>query len=79
MRTNVVLNDELLREAMKYAHARTRKALIEEALRVLIETRSEERRSRDYRERAEALDRKLERLVLREPPHRILRSDRSRP
>jgi Arc/MetJ family transcription regulator len=78
MRTNIVLNDDLLREAMKYTRARTKRALVEEALRVLIETRSGERRVRDYRERAEALDRKLERLVLREPPHRILRSDRSR-
>jgi hypothetical protein len=31
MRTNVVLNDELMREAKQYSHAATKKALIEEA------------------------------------------------
>lgn len=38
MRTNVVLNDELLKEAKKFSKAKTKKGLIDEALREYVET-----------------------------------------
>lgn len=37
MRTNIVINDRLLKEAFKYSSARTKKDLINEALEKLIE------------------------------------------
>ena len=46
MRTNIVLDDELVREAFKYSPARTKKELIHEALREYVENR----RRKDLRE-----------------------------
>ncbi|MFH1570379.1 MAG: type II toxin-antitoxin system VapB family antitoxin [Gemmatimonadota bacterium] len=46
MRTNVVLNDDLMREAMQYVSARTRRAPIEEALRTFVDVKAAERRRR---------------------------------
>jgi Arc/MetJ family transcription regulator len=39
MRTNIVLDDDLVREAFKYSKAKTKKELIHEALRELIASR----------------------------------------
>ncbi len=39
MRTNIVINDDLLEEAFSVSSARTKKALIHEALRELIRIR----------------------------------------
>jgi Arc/MetJ family transcription regulator len=39
MRTNIVLDDELMEEAFKHSDARTKKDLIHEALRELIRLR----------------------------------------
>lgn len=39
MRTNIVLDDELVKSAFKHSRAKTKKALIHEALRELIATR----------------------------------------
>lgn len=78
MRFNVVLDEEILREARKYSSARTQRGLLEEALRTFVETKAAERRTENYRSRVRALDRKAAGLVLRESPHRILRSDRAR-
>jgi Arc/MetJ family transcription regulator len=39
MRTNIVLNDDLVREAFRHSHARTKKALVHEALEELIRVR----------------------------------------
>lgn len=78
MRTNIVLNDDLVREAMKYASARSKRALVEEALKTFIAAKAAQRRAAGYRERLQVLDRKLAGLVLRENPHRVLRAARER-
>lgn len=39
MRTNIVLDDELVREAQRLTGIRTKRELVAEALRSLIETR----------------------------------------
>ncbi len=39
MRTNVVLDDEIVKTAFKYSRAKTKKELINEALRELIASR----------------------------------------
>ncbi|RLC71469.1 MAG: type II toxin-antitoxin system VapB family antitoxin [Chloroflexi bacterium] len=46
MRTNIVLDDELVKEAFKYSLAKTKKELIHEALREYVENR----RRKDLRE-----------------------------
>jgi len=78
MRTNIVLNDELVREAMQYSKAKTKKALIEEALLTLVRVQSEERRRKSYRQRLAALETRLGSIKLRESAADILRQDRAR-
>lgn len=39
MRTNIVLDDEIVKTAFKYSRAKTKKELIDEALRELINSR----------------------------------------
>jgi Arc/MetJ family transcription regulator len=78
MRTNIVLNDDLIHEAFQYSTAQTKRALIEEALMVFVEVRSAERRRETYRNRLEQLQAKLTNLELREKPSSILKADRQR-
>jgi len=52
MRTNIVLDEELLREAFSVSGARTKKDLIHEALRTLVSLR----RRRDLTELAGKID-----------------------
>ncbi len=42
MRTNVVVDDELMAQAMKQTGLKTKKAVIEEALRTLVRLKSQE-------------------------------------
>lgn len=39
MRTNIDIDDRLMREAMQTSGARTKRAVVEEALRLLVQTR----------------------------------------
>lgn len=78
MRTNIVLNDDLVREAMQYSTARTRRALVEEALATYVAVKAEERRRATYRERLRILETRLRDVRLRERPADLLRADRER-
>ena len=41
MRTNIEIDDKLMRQAMRSSGARTKRAAVEEALRLLIRTRDQ--------------------------------------
>ena len=41
MRTNIDIDDDLMREAMRTSGAATKRAVVEEALRLLIQTRGQ--------------------------------------
>ena len=41
MRTNIDIDDELMRQAMRSSGARTKRAVVEEGLRLLIRTRDQ--------------------------------------
>ena len=41
MRTNIDIDDRLMRQAMRTSGARTKRAVVEEALRLLIQTRGQ--------------------------------------
>jgi Arc/MetJ family transcription regulator len=41
MRTNIDIDDRLMRQAMRSSGARTKRAVVEEALRLLIQTRGQ--------------------------------------
>jgi len=76
MRTNIVLDDELVREAMRYSRAKTKRALIEDALRTLVRVRAEENRRKSYRDRLTAVQNRLAGLTFRESAVDLIREDR---
>ena len=78
MRTNIVINEELFREATRYAQGKTRRAIIDEALRTFVEVKAMERRTASYKERVRDLDARVRTLRLRQSPQELLREDRSR-
>jgi len=78
VKTHIVLNDDLVEEAMRYARAKSRKALIEEALRTFVEIKEAEKRRTHYRERLQSLDSRLQAIHLSESPAKVLRADRDR-
>ena len=78
MRTNIDLDDQLVRRAMEYSEARTKRALVHEALRTLIRVKEEQGRRAAYAERLKALEPNLARVRLREAPSRVLRHARER-
>lgn len=41
MRTNIDIDDDLMRQAMRSSDARTKRAVVEEALRLLIQTKGQ--------------------------------------
>lgn len=41
MRTNIDIDDDLMAEAMRAGQAKTKRGVVEEALRLLIQTRSQ--------------------------------------
>jgi Arc/MetJ family transcription regulator len=43
MRTNIEIDDKLMREAMKLAHTRTKRETVEEGLKLLVQIRKQER------------------------------------
>jgi len=58
MRTNIVLNDGLLREAARCGKGRSKRALVEEA-ETFVAVKSAERRRATYRERLTSLEARL--------------------
>lgn len=43
MRTNVVIDDQLMSEAMTLSHLKTKKAVIENALQLLVQVKRQEK------------------------------------
>jgi Arc/MetJ family transcription regulator len=43
MRTNIVIDDELMRQAMRASGARTKRETVEAALRLLVKLKAQER------------------------------------
>lgn len=43
MRTNIVINDELMRKAQRLTTLRTKREVVESALRLLVEIKQQER------------------------------------
>ena len=78
MRTNLVLNDELLAEALRLHGGGSKSAVVETALRIFIEVKTTERRRQSYRDRLRRLAERLQRIRLRESPSELLRADRDR-
>lgn len=76
MRTNIELNDELLAEAREYSSAKTKRALVEEALVTYIAVKSERRKRQTYEDRLQEIRAKAATIHLRSDSRDILRRDR---
>jgi Arc/MetJ family transcription regulator len=76
MRTNIDLNDDLLAEAQRHSKAKSKRALVEEALAAFVAMKAEEQRRSTYRERLNSLRRRTKALRLRSDTRDILRKDR---
>ena len=78
MRTNIILDEDLMAEARKYSAASTKRGLVEEALRTFVEVKSNERRRQDYAIRVADIHKRTSSLRLRKSSSAILREDRNR-
>jgi len=76
MRTNIELNDDLLTEAQKYSRAKTKRALVEEALALYVSVKQEHLRTETYKERLERLRNQVRSRRIRSDTRDILRKDR---
>lgn len=76
MRTNIELDDDLVAEAQKYSTAKSKRALVEEALVSFIATKLEERRRLTYKERLGELRTRTRTMRLRSDTRDILREQR---
>jgi Arc/MetJ family transcription regulator len=78
MRTNIVLDDDLLAEAMKYCTDRTKRAVVREALATYVTVRAEQQRLASYRERLALVRRRVSDICLRRTAREMIREDRER-
>ncbi|HYM60171.1 MAG TPA: type II toxin-antitoxin system VapB family antitoxin [Thermoanaerobaculia bacterium] len=78
MRLTIEIDDKLLKKAMRLAKAQTKRGLIEEALRTLIDSLPAEQKSRKYREGLRKIEPLLRQIKVSESPIDLLRSDRDR-
>ncbi len=76
MRTNIVLDDELLKEAFRYYRTKSKTALVKEALRTYVRVKAEERRRENYKERLRELQQRLSQVRTRQAAADIIREDR---
>ncbi len=59
MRTNIVLDDQLLAEAMKYSTSRSKRGVVHEALAAYVTAKAEQQRVDSYRDRLDRIRRTL--------------------
>jgi Arc/MetJ family transcription regulator len=78
MRIRIDLDDDLLEDAMRHSSARTKQALVEEALRTFVRVKAEEVRRSSYRERLASIRARTASLRLTKGVNEILDHDRSR-
>lgn len=78
MRTNIVLNEVLVREAMRYCRAKSKSGLVEEALRTFVEVRSKQERLGNYAQRLSKIREAVGVKAFRESATDIVKSDRNR-
>ena len=74
----VELDDDLLAKAMQYSTARTKRAVVHEALAAYITGKAEQQRIASYRKRLAPLRERLAKAPIRTSAHTLVRADRNR-
>ncbi len=78
MRTNIVLDDDLLAQAMKYSSGRSKRAVVQEALAAYVAAKTAEHRLASYRDRLVTVRRRLAGNPVRTSSKDLVRADRER-
>ena len=78
MRTNIDIDDDLLEQAGKYSAARSKRALVQEALATYVAVKSEERRRMSYRERLQKVRSATGKVRLGSDTRDLIRRDRDK-
>ena len=78
MRTNIELNDELVAEALKYSVAKSKRALVEEALSTYVAVKADERKRQTYKDRLARVRQNAAGVKLRSDTRDVVRRDRDR-
>ena len=78
MRTNIVLDDDLLAKAMHYSTVRTKRAVVREALAAYVTVKAEQERLEAYRLRLADVRARLAKTHIRTSAQKLVRADRDR-
>lgn len=78
MRTNIEIDDQLLSQAQRFSVARTKRGIVDEALRTFIDVRERDQATAVFRSRLEAAQRELAGRKFRETSADLIRRDRDR-
>ena len=78
MRTNIVLDEKLVKRAMKYSSKPTRRAAVHEALEVYVASKVKVHKTAQYRSKLAEILRRVEAEPVRTSAHELIRSDRDR-
>ena len=78
MRTNIVLDDELVQDAMQYSSARSKRALVQEALATYVVVKREEQKRASYRDRLADVRRRVGERRMSVSATEAIRADRQR-
>ncbi|NQU40131.1 MAG: type II toxin-antitoxin system VapB family antitoxin [Lentisphaerae bacterium] len=78
MRTNIILDDNLMDEAARYSQARSKKALVHEALASYVATRRAEQQRESYKDRLSNVRRRVGAARTKESAASLVRRDRAR-
>lgn len=73
-----MLDDALIADAMKYSAARSKRAVVHEALVTYVAVKAEQQRVAGYRDRLAGVRRRLADAAPKTPVLKILRADRER-
>ncbi len=73
MRTNIHLDEQLVQEAMWLTGIRTKRAVVEEALRALVRSKAYDARLARYTARFKGLEPEMARTRVSEPASSIIR------
>ncbi|AKJ65022.1 type II toxin-antitoxin system VapB family antitoxin [Kiritimatiella glycovorans] len=78
MRTNIVLDDALVQEAMQYSSARSKRMLVHEALATFVVVKREEQKRASYQERLADVRRRVGERRMSLSAVEAIRADRKR-
>lgn len=76
MRTNIDLDEVLLREATRYSPAKTKKAVVHEALATYILVKSEEKKRETYQEQLQKFRKETSSHKIVSDSRKLIREDR---